>query len=184
MLTRNSEQIYRRCQSLRKPQSNIRLLLIWSFVPHSQTLEVLRHWIESEESLHLYQQLIDDLRSQQTPEEFVLTLAALLSRERLLLHAEDDTDQPMEDEYLIRFDAIVNGEDVSNKWMIFERIILSLLRVLHALRDEKYDLIELLANVLGKRATLLKPLDDVDDRYCENKIDELDHSKAFQEVRR
>jgi len=65
--------------------------------------------------LHLYQQLIDDLRSQQTPEEFVLTLAALLSRERLLLHAEDDTDQPMEDEYLIRFDAIVNGEDVSNK---------------------------------------------------------------------
>lgn len=45
----------------------------------------------------------------------MLTLAALLSRERLLLHAEDDTDQPMEDEYLIRFDAIVNGEDVSNK---------------------------------------------------------------------
>ncbi len=68
--------------------------------------------------------------------------------------------------------------------MIFERIILSLLRVLHALRDEKYDLIELLANVLGKRATLLEPLDDVDDRYCENKVDELDHSKAFQEVRR
>lgn len=84
-------------------------------MPHSQTLEVLRHWIESEESLHLYQQLIDDLRSQQTPEEFVLTLAALLSRERLLLHAEDDTGQPMEGEYLVRFDAIVNGEDVSNK---------------------------------------------------------------------
>jgi len=64
--------------------------------------------------LHLYQQLINDLRFQQTSEKFVLTLAALLSRERFFLHVENDINQSMKDEYLIRFDAIVNDEDVSN----------------------------------------------------------------------
>ena len=110
-------------------------------MPHSQTLEVLRPWVGSEESLQVYQQLIDDLWIQQTPEEFALTLAALLGRERLLLHTKDDTVQPVGCGHLTRFDAILNGQDISNKRTAFERIIMSLLRVLPALEDDSNDVI-------------------------------------------
>ena len=51
MLRGDSEHFYHRRQSLRKPESNVRLLLTWSFMPHSQTLEAVRHWVGSEESL-------------------------------------------------------------------------------------------------------------------------------------
>ena len=86
MLRGDSEYFYHRRQSLPKPENNTRLLLTWSFMPRSQILEALRYWVGSEEGLRLYQKLIDDLWLQQTPEEFLLTLAVLLSRERLLMH--------------------------------------------------------------------------------------------------
>ncbi len=141
MLRGDSEHFYQRRQSLRKPESNIRLLYTWSLMPYSQTLEAVRLWVGSEESLQVYQQLIDDLWIPQSPEEFALTLAALLSRERLLLHPEDDTVQSVKCGYLIPFDAISKGEDISNKQTTFERIIMSLLRVLYTFEHESNDLI-------------------------------------------
>ena len=91
MLTDDSEYTYRRLPSLRKGENNTLLLLTWSSTYHDQTLEVLSDWIKLDESLNLYQRLIEDLWLQQTPEEFALILAALLCRERLLLYTMDDT---------------------------------------------------------------------------------------------
>ncbi len=87
MLTEDIAQIYQRLPSLRKQESNLLLLLSWNSTYHGQALEVLSDWVKSDESLHLYQQLIEDLWLQQTPEDFALTLAALLCRERLLPYA-------------------------------------------------------------------------------------------------
>ena len=106
-----------------------------------------------------------------------------MGRERLLLRTEDDTVQPVECGYLIRFDAILNGEDTSNKRTTFERIIMSLLRVLHTFEDNSNDLIQLLANVLDKGASILEPLDGGTDQYFAKKAGGLGHSKAFQEAR-
>ena len=61
MLTDDSEYTYRRLPSLRKRENNILLLLTWSSTYHGHTLEVLSDWIKSDESLNLYQRLIEDL---------------------------------------------------------------------------------------------------------------------------
>ncbi len=182
MLTEDSEHTYHRLPSLRKAENNILLLLTWSSTYHGQSLEVLSDWIKSEESLDLYQRLNEDLWLQQTPEEFALTPATLLCRERLLPYTLDDTAQPIGGSYLADFDAILNGQDVSNRRTVFEQMILSLLRVLYTLNTNE-ETVRLLAEVLDKEASLLGPLDGVSDQYCARKVRGHDHNSAFEEAR-
>ena len=182
MLTEDSEHTYRRLASLRKEKNNILVLLTWSSTYHGQTLEVLSNWIKSEESLNLYQRSIKDLWLQQTPEEFALTLAALLYRERLFLYTVDDTAQPIGDCYMADFDAILNDQDVSNRRTVFEQMILSLVRVLYTLNINE-ETVGFLVKVLDKEAPLLRPLDGVSDQYCARKVHGYEHNSAFEEVR-
>ena len=149
---------------------------------HGQTLEVLSDWIKSEESLILYQRLIEDLWLEQTPEAFALTLSALLCRERLLPYTEDDTVQPIGGSYLADFDGILNGQDISNRGAVFEQMILSLLRVLRTL-DTSKETARLLTEVLDKEASLLESLDGIADQYCARKVDRHNHNKAFEEAK-
>ena len=120
MLTEGSEHTYHRLPSLRREENNILLLLTWSATYHGQTLEVLRDWIKSEESLNLYQRLIETLWLEQTPEAFALIPAALLYRERLLPYTIDDNVQPIGGSYLADFDAILNSQDISNRRAVFK----------------------------------------------------------------
>lgn len=150
-------------------------------MPHGHTFEALRHWVGSEEGLSLYQRLIYDLRLQQALQDVALTLAALLSWERLLVHTEDGTTDPVECGSVC-LDAVLNGEDMSNKRAIYERVIMSLLHMLHSLEEDNDDLIQLLTNVLGDGAPLLGPLDDVTGQYCPGKVSGLDHSKDFKDA--
>lgn len=182
MLTEDSEHTYRRFPSLRKQENNLLVLLSWSSKYHGQTLEVLSDWIKSEHSLHLYQQLIEDLWLEQTPEEFALNLAALLCRERLLPYAMDDTAQPIKGSYLADLDAILNGQDISNRRTVFEQMILSLLRVLYTLEDTE-DIRQFLAEVLDKESSLLDFLDGVSDQYCARKVRAHTHNRAFEDAR-
>lgn len=162
MLTEDSVQTYGRLPSLRKEKNNILVLLTWSSTYHGQTLEVLSDWIKSKESLNLYQRLIEDLWREQTPEEFALTLAALLCRERLLPYAVDGTAQPIGGGYLADLDAILNGQDISNRRTVFEQMILSLVRVLDTLNTSEKT-VRLLAQVLDREALVLEPLNGVTD---------------------
>lgn len=183
MLTEDSEQMYRQHPSLQKAENNILLLLTWISTYHGQTLEVLRDWIRSEESLHLYRRLIEELRLRQTLEEFALIIAALLCRERLFPCSINDTIQPVGGCYLADFDAILNGQDISNRRTVFEQMILSLLRVPYTLEDDSENILQLLAYVLDKGATFLAPLDGVSDQYCAKKIRGYTHYQAFEEVK-
>ena len=182
MLTEDSEHTYRRLPSLRKEENNILVLLIWSSTYHDQTLEVLSDWIKSEEGLNLYQRLIKDLLLQQTPEEFALTLAALLCRERLLQYAVDDTAQPIGGSYLADLDAILNGQDISNRRTVFEQMTLSLLRVLYTLNTSE-ETGQLFAEVLDIEASLLEPLTGIADQYCAEKVYGHNHNRAFEKAR-
>lgn len=182
MLTEDTEHTYRRIPSLRKEKNNILLLLTWSSTYHGQSLKVLSDWIKSEGSLKLYQRLIKALWLSQTPEEFALTLAALLCRERLLPYTVDDTTQPIGGSYLVDLDAILNSQDISNRRTVFEQMILSLLRVLYTLETSE-ETVKLLAEILDKEASLLEPLDGVADQYCVKKIHGYNHNKAFEEAR-
>jgi hypothetical protein len=182
MLTEDSEHTYRRLPSLRKEENNILVLLTWSSTYHGQTLEVLSDWMKSEESLDLYQRLIEDLWLQQTPEEFALTLAALLCRERLLPYTVDDTAQPIGGSYLADLDAILNGQVISNRRTVFEQMILSLVRVLYTLNTSE-ETVRLLAEVLDKEASLLEPLDGIADQYCARKLHGHNHNRAFEEAK-
>lgn len=182
MLKRDSEDTYRRIPSLRKEENNILVLLTWSSTYHGQTLEVLSDWIKSEESLNLYQRLIEDLWLQQTAEEFALTLAALLCRERLFPYSMDDSTQPIGGSYLADLDAILNRQDISNARTVFEQVISSLVRVLYTLNTSK-ETVRFLLEVLDKEASLLEPLDGVTDQYCTRKIDGHNHNRAFEEAR-
>ena len=182
MLTEDSEHTYRRFPSLRKEENNILLLLTWSSTYQGQTHEVLSDWIESEESLTLYRRLIEDVRLEQSSEEFALTLAALLCRERLLPYTMDDTAEPIGGSYLTDFDTIVNGQDISNRRTVFEEMILSLVRVLYTLNTNE-EAARFLTEVLGKDASLLKLLDGVADQYCVRKLCRHEHNSAIEEVR-
>lgn len=143
---------------------------------------MLSDWIKSKENLNLYQRLIGDIWLQQTPEDFALTLAALLCRERLFSYTLDDTAQSIEGNYLTDFDAILNGQDISNRRTVFEQMILSLLRVLYFLKINE-EIGRFLAEILDKEASLLRTLDGVADQYCARKVRRYDHNRAFEEVR-
>lgn len=143
---------------------------------------MLSDWIKSEDSLLLYQRLIEALWLQQTSEEFALTLAALLCRERLLPYGADDAAQPVGGSYLADFDAILNRRDISNRRTVFEQIISSLLRVLYTLNNSE-ETVRLLVEVLDKEVSLLEPLDGVADQYCARKLHGHNHSRAFEEAR-
>ncbi len=184
MLTESSEQTYRQCPSLRKPENNILLLLAWSSTYHDQTLEVLSDWIRSEESLHLSHRLHESVWSRETPEGLALSLAALLCRERLLPYNKADTAHPIRGSYLADFDAILNGQALSNRRTVFEQTVSSLLRVLNTLEDGSENIIQLLDAVLDKEASVLGPLDGCSDQYWAKRIqDRLNHSRAFDEAR-
>jgi hypothetical protein len=94
----------------------------------------------------------------------------------------DDTAQPIGGSYLADLDAILNGQDISNRRTVFEQMILSLLRVLYTLENSE-ETVRLLAEVLDKEASLLEPLDGVVDQYCARKLHGHNHNRAFEEAR-
>lgn len=167
--------------SLRKSENNILLILVWSPTYHGQTLEVLSDWIKTQESMKLYQRLIGDLRLQQTPESFALTLAALLCRERLLPYNMDDMVHAVRGSYLADFDAILKDQDTSNRRAVFDQMILSLVRVLNTLDhlDTSTEIVRLLTQVLDGEATTLGPMED---QYCDKKFRGHDHDRASVEA--
>lgn len=182
LLTEDSKHTYHWLSSLWKKENNILVLLTWSFMYYDQTLEVLSNWINSEESLNLYQQLIEDLWLQQTHEQFELTLIALLCCEQLLTYSTDETAQLIENSYLTDFNAILNSQDIKNRQTVFEQMILSFVHVLYTHKNSQ-NMLVLLVKVLDIKPSLLKLLDGVSDQYCVRKVCEHNYNRAFKKVR-
>lgn len=181
---RVSEHAYHRRPSLRKPENNVLLLLIWSSTTHGRALRVLSEWASSGDALNLYQRMIGDFQHPQEPEQLALTLAALLCHGRLLPYTSDDTIQPINGCYVADLAVLLRGMSLSNRRTVFERIAFSFLRVLTALSDEYEDMIQLLALALDKDLPLLDPFDGLTDQYVAGRItNRLSHLKTYVEVR-
>ncbi len=182
ILREDSEDTYRRIPSLAKPENNILLVLTWSSTLHTNSLEVLSCWTRSEESLYLYQRLISKLRLSQAPEEFALTLAALLGRERLLPYTISDSARPIRGSYLADLDAILDGQDIKSKREVFEQMCISLLRMLYMSVNTNEDILRLLAEAIVEDPPLRKSLDGRD-QYCAGKLRGHNHGEAFEKAR-
>ena len=176
----DSAHIHRKYPFFQKSTNNILLLLTWSSTYHGQILEVLSDWITSKESSDLYQKLIENLSLHQTIEDFALSLAALLCRERLLPYNKND-ERMFEASFLVEFDAIMNDQNISNRRTVFEQMIMSLMRVLKT--KGRVDMYQFLEEILEKEPFLLQSLDDVADQYCLKRLHGHQHNKAFEVAR-
>ena len=179
-----SEHTYHRYPSLRKPENNILLLLIWSSITHDRSLRVLSEWASSRATLNLYQRLVKDFQKSQESEQLVLILAALLCHGRLLPYTSNDTAQSINGCYLADLDILLSGKSLSNQRTVFERLRFSSLRILITFDDELEDIIQLLAVTLDKDASPLKSFDGFTDQYAAGRIKHrLFHLNACKEMR-
>src|SRR5271156_282139 len=135
ILTGDSTNFYRDQPSLNRPENHVLLLLTWSSEVNSLPHRVLGEWAASDDGLSLRQRLTRDIQDPQTTEQLALTLAAFLCYKRLLPYTPDDTTQSIKGSYLADFNALMNGEPLSNERAVFERMVFSLLRVLDTFAD-------------------------------------------------
>jgi len=98
--------------------------------------EVLVEWAASVDGWRLYERLIKSIQVSQSKEQLVLTLAALLCYQPLF-PPTPDTNQPIKGSYQADFDAILNGERLSNAQTVFWYMAISVLRVFHTVKDNQ-----------------------------------------------
>ena len=111
----------------------------------------------------------------------MLTLAALLCRERLLSRNSQDNERIVVPEFFTGFDTLLNGQDINNKREVFEEMIMSLTRVLTTITDDEF-MYELLDGVLDNDIPSVRSLDGVVDQYCIRRMDGHRHNVAFEAV--
>lgn len=179
---KGSDQIYHQRSSLRKSENNVLLLLTWSSIAHGQPLQVLSEWASSVDGSKLYQQLVEDLRNSQDVEQLALILAALVCHQRLLPYFSNDTAQPAKGGYLADLNFLLNGQLLSNRRVVFERMGFSFLRVLDTFGNKYKDMVQLLTLSIAKKAPLLERLDGVSDQYwAKRATNGLDHRRVYEE---
>jgi hypothetical protein len=180
ILIENSAHIYRQQSSLKKSENNVLVLLTWSSIATGAP-RVLCEWAASDDGLKLHQRLIKGVQDSQEIEQLALTLAALLCRKRLLRYSSNDTTQPIKGSYLADFDALVNSRPLRNERSVFERMLLSFLRVLGTLKGDYQDVCQFLATVLDTDTPILDAFDGFSDQYWVRRMrDKLAHEDAFE----
>ncbi|KAG0645144.1 hypothetical protein D0Z07_9224 [Hyphodiscus hymeniophilus] len=115
-------------RSLETPENDVLVLLTWNPIRHIID-EDLVEWTASVDGWRLYERLIKSIQVSQPKEQLVLTLAALLCYQRLFPPSTLDTNHPIKWSYQADFDAILNGERLSNARTVFEYMAISVLRV-------------------------------------------------------
>jgi hypothetical protein len=148
MLMGDRLNFYYERRSLETPKNNVLVLLTWN--PTRNIIEeVLVEWVASVNGQRLYERLIKSIQVSQPKEQLVLTLAALLCYQRLF-PPTPDTNQPIKGSYQADFDAILNGERLSNARTVFEYMAISVLRVFHTVKDNQ-KMRTFLGSVLNKQ---------------------------------
>ena len=110
----------------------------------------------------------------------MLTLIALLYRERLLPYTINDITQPVGSSYLTDLNTILNSQDISNRRTVFKQMVSLFMRVLDT--NNGKDLIQLPIEVLDQRTSLSTLLNSALDKYYIRKIRGITHNKAFREA--
>jgi hypothetical protein len=168
MLMRDRLNFYHDRRSLEAPRNNVLVLLTWNPIRHMID-EVLVEWVASVDGWRLYERLIKSIQVSQPKEQLVLTLAALLCYQRLF-PPTPDTNQPIKGSYQADFDAILNGEHLSNARTVFEYMAISVLRVFHTVKDNQ-KMRTFLASVLNKQQLpVLDPFHESSNQYWVSRL--------------
>ena len=175
---RDRLHFYHERRSLETQKNNVLVLLTWNPIRHMID-DVLVEWVASVDGWRLYEQLVKDIQVSQPKEQLVLTLAALLCYQRLFL-LTPDTNQPIKGSYQADFDAILNGERLSNARTVFEYMVLSALRVFYTVKDNE-KMRTFLACVLDIQWPVLDPFHEFSDQYWICRMgDGLSHKDAHK----
>jgi len=166
--------------SLQMPRNNILVVLCLSSIKPTAN-QVLGAWVASHDSLTLYQRLIDDIQHLKSPEQLVLTLGALLCYYRLL-DPKADANQPIHGSYQADFDAILNFEGLGNEQTVFERMVLSVLRIFWTVTDSE-KMGQFLTTMLNIRPPAWDPSNSISDHYWTQRVkNRVDHRNALKFV--
>jgi len=185
---RDRLNFYHDRRPLETEQNNALVVLTWNPIRHMID-EVLVEWAASGDGWGLYERLIKSIQVSQPKEQLVLTLAALLCYQRLFPPTLD-TNQPIYGSYQADFDAILNGERLSNARTVFEHMAISVLRVFYTVKDNQKMRI-FLASVLDKQQMpVLEPCYEISHQYWECRLgdgparedDGLSHGDAHKMV--
>ena len=185
-LTRNSGHAYTLFPSLRKPENNSALLVVWSSelsssTEHYSPLAVLCEWATSEEGRQLYERMVDSLQEATNMEQLALTIAYLITYRRLHRDIHDsDVNQPIRGSYLNDLDTFLHGHGPGNSGKVAEQMAFASIRV-HRHVTEK--LTVFLGTILDREPPLLHCLDGFTDHYLSLRIKGQSHKAAFESVK-
>lgn len=178
ILTRDSTHFYKDWPSLDTLQNDI--LVILASNPWSMIDEVLVKWAASIDGRRIYAHIIENIQGSQAREQLILTLAALLCYQRLLTPTLDT--KPIKGSYQRDFNAMLNGERLSNERTVSERMVLSVLRVLDTVEDSE-KMRTFLATVLDTDTPVLEPSHESSDQYWKYRMEDgVTHKDAFSMV--
>ena len=111
-----------------------------------------------------------------------MILAVLVCHQRLLSYTLNDTAQLVKDDYLIDLDFLLNGQLLSNRRMIFERMSFSFLRVLDIFENEYENMIQLLVVSVDKKHSYWNDLMNFRINIeQEESVNRLTHSRVYEE---
>jgi hypothetical protein len=165
-------------------ENNLLCLLTWSTMISDRQLKVLTKWVRSGNGRNLYQQLARDIQVSQSIEQLTLTMAALMSYQRLFSHNSGDSDQPIKGSFLGDLDALLNGHLLGNSGIVGERMTISLIRVLRSDVDQSENLTIFLDTTLDQEPPSLHAFDGLSDQYWRQRIDGQSHEEAMVEISR
>ena len=179
--------------SIYEPDQHLRVdpltLLIASWTFSDLGRDVVANWIFSIEGLDLYKALLEEVKFRATnPAEFVLSLTALLARQKIIDDLEDHTAQPedhtirLEDYVLIGFNAIVHGRPQRNTQTVIAMSLSSLIRTWPLYDAKVQNTIKLFPKDLVERVLLLDPLEGAINAYWEMRLGGDSHENAYEEA--
>jgi len=103
-------------------------------------------------------------------EQLALTLTAFMSYRRLNPDSLDYYDQPIKGCYLADLNALLCGHALGNSGVVSEKMVFSLVRVLHSFKNQFKDLIKFLEIALDRQISVLDAFDGFSDQYWSRRI--------------
>ena len=157
-------------------QNKKRILLLISGANLSDTQrEIFRKWIQSDDGSTFYNELLQKIRDSQDIVQLALAIVAAMWFHQLQPSFENAPEDPEHGCYLADMHAILRLQPPRNVFGVFERLALSLLRVLRVDKNHYEKLRDLLGAALVTEDLMLHPLDGITDYYMAFRVQGKSH---------
>lgn len=140
-------------------------------------------WVTSEEGISFQRRASVGMLKEQNQEQIILTVSALLWYERLRLDDSNAIEDTISGSYLWDFGRLLAAQQLPNRRAVWERMALSLARVI---REEDYSLaVRWFLDSVVRNQPALDLLDGLSDQYWKCMLtSQLGHMAAWEETRR